>query len=101
MYAIRSYHVIVVSPDVGGVLRARAIAKRLDADLAIIDKRRPRANVSTVMNIIGDVRNKCCVNMCNTKGNILFNSTFRSFFTCHFLFLLISSYRQLPLVYLF
>jgi ribose-phosphate pyrophosphokinase len=47
---------IVVSPDVGGVVRARAIAKRLDADLAIIDKRRPRANVATVMNIIGDVR---------------------------------------------
>src|SRR5574338_1097672 len=53
---------IVVSPDVGGVVRARAIAKRLDdADLAIIDKRRPRANVSTVMNIIGDVEGKTCV----------------------------------------
>jgi ribose-phosphate pyrophosphokinase len=52
----------VVSPDVGGVVRARAIAKRLDdADLAIIDKRRPRANVATVMNIIGDVSNKTCV----------------------------------------
>ena len=49
-------NLIVVSPDVGGVVRARAIAKRLDdADLAIIDKRRPRANVATVMNIIGDV----------------------------------------------
>jgi ribose-phosphate pyrophosphokinase len=47
---------MVVSHDVGGVVRARAIAKRLDADLAIIDKRRPRANVATVMNIIGDVR---------------------------------------------
>jgi hypothetical protein len=48
--------VIVVSPDVGGVVRARAMAKRLDdADLAIIDKRRPKANVATVMNIIGDV----------------------------------------------
>jgi ribose-phosphate pyrophosphokinase len=55
-------NVIVVSPDVGGVVRARAIAKRLDdADLAIIDKRRPRANVSTVMNIIGDVAGKTCV----------------------------------------
>lgn len=55
-------NVIVVSPDVGGVVRARAIAKRLDdADLAIIDKRRPRANVATVMNIIGDVREKTCV----------------------------------------
>ncbi|HET6545767.1 MAG TPA: ribose-phosphate diphosphokinase [Rhodanobacteraceae bacterium] len=53
---------IVVSPDVGGVVRARAIAKRLDdADLAIIDKRRPRPNESTVMNIIGDVENKVCV----------------------------------------
>ena len=46
---------VVVSPDVGGVVRARAIAKRLDSELAIIDKRRPRANVATVMNIIGDV----------------------------------------------
>ena len=45
----------VVSPDVGGVLRARALAKRLEADLAIIDKRRPRPNVATVMNIIGEV----------------------------------------------
>ncbi|WP_101925240.1 MULTISPECIES: ribose-phosphate diphosphokinase [Luteimonas] len=55
-------NLIVVSPDVGGVVRARAIAKRLDdADLAIIDKRRPRANVSTVMNIIGDVQGKTCV----------------------------------------
>ncbi len=53
---------IVVSPDVGGVVRARAIAKRLDdADLAIIDKRRPRPNEATVMNIIGDVRDKTCV----------------------------------------
>ena len=55
-------NIIVVSPDVGGVVRARAIAKRLDdADLAIIDKRRPKANVSTVMNIIGDVSGKTCV----------------------------------------
>ena len=53
---------IVVSPDVGGVVRARAIAKRLDdADLAIIDKRRPRPNEATVMNIIGEVRDKVCV----------------------------------------
>ena len=52
----------MVSPDVGGVVRARAIAKRLDdADLAIIDKRRPRANVATVMNIIGDVEGATCV----------------------------------------
>ena len=55
-------NLIVVSPDVGGVVRARSIAKRLDdADLAIIDKRRPRANVATVMNIIGDVADKTCV----------------------------------------
>ncbi len=54
---------IVVSPDVGGVVRARAIAKQLDAELAIIDKRRPRANVSMVMNIIGDVRGHTCLIM--------------------------------------
>jgi ribose-phosphate pyrophosphokinase len=55
--------VIVVSPDVGGVVRARAIAKRLDSDLAIIDKRRPRANVAEVMNIIGDAAGRTCVIM--------------------------------------
>jgi ribose-phosphate pyrophosphokinase len=54
---------LVVSPDVGGVVRARAIAKRLDSDLAIIDKRRPKANVSEVMNIIGDVTDRTCVIM--------------------------------------
>ncbi len=54
---------LVVSPDVGGVVRARAIAKRLDSDLAIIDKRRPHANVSEVMNIIGDVAGRTCVIM--------------------------------------
>jgi ribose-phosphate pyrophosphokinase len=52
---------VVVSPDVGGVVRARAIAKRIDADLAIIDKRRERAGVSEVMNIIGDVKGRCCI----------------------------------------
>ena len=52
---------IIVSPDVGGVVRARAIASRLDADLAIIDKRRPRAGVSEVMNIIGDVSDRHCI----------------------------------------
>ena len=52
---------IVVSPDVGGVVRARQLAKRLDADLAIIDKRRERAGVSEVMNIIGDVEGRACV----------------------------------------
>ena len=60
----RNYEdLIVVSPDVGGVVRARAIAKRLDSDLAIIDKRRPKANVSEVMNIIGDVEGRTCVIM--------------------------------------
>ncbi|NDY94592.1 ribose-phosphate diphosphokinase [Wenzhouxiangella limi] len=65
--------IIVVSPDVGGVVRARAIAKRLDADLAIIDKRRPRANEATVMNLIGDVRGKVCVlvdDMIDTAGTL-------------------------------
>jgi ribose-phosphate pyrophosphokinase len=52
---------VVVSPDVGGVVRARAIAKRLESDLAIIDKRRPRPNESKVMNIIGEVEGKVCV----------------------------------------
>ena len=64
---------VVVSPDVGGVVRARAIAKRLDADLAIIDKRRPRANVSKVMNIIGDVDGKSCVmvdDLVDTAGTL-------------------------------
>jgi ribose-phosphate pyrophosphokinase len=53
--------VMVVSPDVGGVVRARAIASRIDADLAIIDKRRERAGVSEVMNIIGDVKGRRCI----------------------------------------
>ena len=56
-------NLLVVSPDVGGVVRARAIAKRLDSDLAIIDKRRPKANVAEVMNIIGDVAGRACVIM--------------------------------------
>ena len=60
----RNYeNLLVVSPDVGGVVRARAIAKRLDSDLAIIDKRRPKANVAEVMNIIGDVEGRSCVIM--------------------------------------
>lgn len=53
--------VMVISPDVGGVVRARGLAKRLGADLAIIDKRRERAGVSEVMNIIGDVTGRDCV----------------------------------------
>jgi len=54
---------IVVSPDVGGVVRARALAKQLDADLAIIDKRRPKPNVAKVMNIIGEVAGRTCLIM--------------------------------------
>jgi len=68
-----SEDVVVVSPDVGGVVRARAIAKRLDVELAIIDKRRPRANVARVMNIIGEVEGKCCVmvdDMVDTAGTL-------------------------------
>lgn len=52
---------MIVSPDVGGVVRARALAKRIDADLAIVDKRRERASVSEVMNIIGDVSGRHCL----------------------------------------
>lgn len=65
---------VVVSPDVGGVVRARALAKRLDdAELAIIDKRRPRPNESKVMNIIGEVQGKTCVmidDMVDTAGTL-------------------------------
>jgi ribose-phosphate pyrophosphokinase len=65
---------IVVSPDVGGVVRARALAKRLESDLAIIDKRRPRANVSEVMNVIGEVKGRTCVimdDMVDTAGTLV------------------------------
>ena len=64
---------VVVSPDVGGVVRARALAKRLESDLAIIDKRRPRANVSEVMNVIGEVKDRTCVimdDMVDTAGTL-------------------------------
>lgn len=65
---------IVVSPDVGGVVRARAVAKLLDdADLAIIDKRRPKPNVSKVMNIIGEVEGRSCVlvdDLVDTAGTL-------------------------------
>ncbi|RZT38757.1 ribose-phosphate pyrophosphokinase [Cupriavidus agavae] len=64
---------LVVSPDVGGVVRARALAKQLDCDLAIIDKRRPKANVSEVMNIIGEVSGRNCVimdDMIDTGGTL-------------------------------
>ncbi|HLR87331.1 MAG TPA: ribose-phosphate diphosphokinase [Wenzhouxiangella sp.] len=65
--------IVVVSPDVGGVVRARAIAKRLDCELAIIDKRRPQANEATVMNLIGDVKGKVGVlvdDMIDTAGTL-------------------------------
>lgn len=64
---------IVVSPDVGGVVRARAVAKQLDCDLAIIDKRREKANEAQVMNLIGDVQGRTCIlvdDMCDTAGTL-------------------------------
>ena len=66
-------NLIVVSPDVGGVVRARSLAKRLDADLAIVDKRRPEAGKSEVMNIIGDVNKKRCImldDICDSGGTL-------------------------------
>jgi len=65
---------IVVSPDVGGVVRARALAKQLGCDLAIIDKRRPRANVSEVMHVIGEIEGRNCVimdDMIDTAGTLV------------------------------
>jgi ribose-phosphate pyrophosphokinase len=64
---------IVVSPDIGGVVRARAVAKQLSVDLAIIDKRRPNIGVAEVMNIIGDVHNRTCLlvdDMVDTAGTL-------------------------------
>lgn len=64
---------IVVSPDVGGVVRARAVAKQLGCDLAIIDKRREKANEAQVMNLIGDVKGRTCIlvdDMCDTAGTL-------------------------------
>jgi len=64
---------IVVSPDVGGVVRARAVAKQLNVELAIIDKRRPSANEAQVMHIIGDVKGRCCLivdDMVDTAGTL-------------------------------
>ncbi len=69
----KSENTIIVSPDVGGVVRARAIAKRVDCDLAIIDKRRERASVSEVVNIIGEVKGKDCIlidDICDTAGTL-------------------------------
>ena len=65
---------IVVSPDVGGVVRARALAKQLGCDMAIIDKRRPRANVSEVMHVIGEIDGRNCVimdDMIDTAGTLV------------------------------
>jgi ribose-phosphate pyrophosphokinase len=65
---------VVVSPDAGGVERARAYSKRLDASLAIVDKRRERANVSEVMNIVGDVKGRPCIiidDMIDTAGTLV------------------------------
>ena len=64
---------LVVSPDIGGVVRARAVAKELEVDLAIIDKRRPQANVSEVMNLIGEVKDRSCLlvdDMVDTAGTL-------------------------------
>ena len=65
---------VVVSPDVGGVVRARALAKQLGSELAIIDKRRPKANVSEVMHVIGDIDGRNCVlmdDMIDTAGTLV------------------------------
>lgn len=65
---------MVVSPDIGGVVRARALAKQLDVELAIIDKRRPKANESEVLNIIGDVHDRDCIimdDMVDTAGTLV------------------------------
>ncbi len=71
----QAYHdLMVVSPDVGGVVRARALAKQLHCDLAIIDKRRPKANVSEVMNVIGDIEGRNCIvmdDMIDTAGTLV------------------------------
>ena len=67
-------NLVVVSPDVGGVVRARALAKQLDCDLAIIDKRRPSANVSEVMHVIGEIDGRTCVimdDMIDTAGTLV------------------------------
>ncbi|MFN6955081.1 MAG: ribose-phosphate pyrophosphokinase [Acetobacteraceae bacterium] len=89
--------IMVVSPDVGGVVRARAIAARLNADLAIIDKRRPRAGVSEVMNVIGEVQGRHCIlvddivdsggTLCNAAEALLKNgATSASVYVTHGVF---------------
>jgi ribose-phosphate pyrophosphokinase len=88
---------MVVSPDVGGVVRARAIAARINADLAIIDKRRPRAGVSEVMNVIGEVQGRDCIlvddivdsggTLCNAAEALLKNgATSASVYVTHGVF---------------
>ena len=74
-------NLVAVSPDIGGVVRARAIANKIGASIAIVDKRRPRAGESEVMNIIGDVKGKDCIilddiidsagTICNAAGKII------------------------------
>ncbi len=67
-------NLVVISPDVGGVVRARALAKQLGCDLAIIDKRRPTANVSEVMHVIGEIEGRNCVimdDMIDTAGTLV------------------------------
>ncbi|OPZ76208.1 MAG: Ribose-phosphate pyrophosphokinase [Alphaproteobacteria bacterium ADurb.Bin438] len=78
---IKSDNLMVVSPDVGGILRARGVAKKIGAELAVVDKRRERAGVSEVMNIIGDVKGKDCIlvddiadsagTLCNAASEIM------------------------------
>ena len=66
-------NIVIVSPDMGGVVRARAVAKSLNAEMAIIDKRRPKANVAQVMNIIGDIEGRDCLivdDMVDTAGTL-------------------------------
>jgi len=74
LQGMRYENLVVVSPDVGGVVRARAMAKQLGCDLAIIDKRRPRANVSEVMHVIGEIEDRNCVimdDMIDTAGTLV------------------------------
>ena len=73
LYRHEPENLLVVSPDVGGVVRARAMAKQLNAELAIIDKRRPRANEAKVMHIIGEIEGRNCVlmdDMVDTAGTL-------------------------------
>ena len=72
-FAGQTEDMVVVSPDVGSVARARAFAQKMHMNLAIVDKRRPKANVSEVMNIIGDVKGKSCIlldDLVDTAGSL-------------------------------